>query len=130
MINYSPVEHKKYKYRLDKEHIQKIKGFQKFKNEYIELNYDEVRIKEGYMWDGATCAINTRNFMIGSLVHDVMYQCIRESNWVKREKKAFKKFADLLLKEIVISCGMSRVRANIIYMGVCAFGNIFGKLKI
>lgn len=130
MIKYSKVKHKKYKYRLDEEHIEEINGFQNFKNEYIELSYDQVKIKEGYMWDGATCAINTKNFMTGSLVHDVMYQCIRESNWTKIEKRAFKKFADLLLKKIVISYGMSKVRANVIYAGVLAFGGVFGKLKI
>jgi len=37
-------------------------------------------IKAGYSWDGPSgSAIDTKNFMQGSLVHDALYQLLREN---------------------------------------------------
>ena len=41
-----------------------------------------LQIAAGYAWDGASGpTIDTRNSMIASLVHDALYQLIREDNY-------------------------------------------------
>jgi len=38
-----------------------------------------LKIKTGYSWDGPSWpAIDTKNFMQGSLIHDALYQLMRE----------------------------------------------------
>lgn len=70
-------------------------------------------IKKGYAWDGPSGpAIDTRNFMRGSLVHDALYQLIREGYNVDR------KAADNILYDICLEDGMSYIRAWWVYVGV------------
>jgi len=78
-----------------------------------------LRISAGYAWDGPSGpTIDTKNFMRGSLVHDVLYQAIRIGcltvNW--------KEHADILLRDICIEDGMSKLRAWWVYQGVHKFG--------
>ena len=49
-------------------------------NDYIALDPQGVlRIAKGYAWDGPSGpTLDTRNFMRGSLVHDALYQLMRE----------------------------------------------------
>ena len=83
---------------------------------YINLNMmGTLTIKSGYAWDGPSGpAIDTLNFMRGSLVHDALYQLMREgilnANWRKR--------ADEELRRICREDGMSWIRAWWIYYGV------------
>ena len=53
-------------------------------NAYCTFNTTgELVIDEGYEWDGPSGpAIDTDNFMDGSLVHDLLYQLMREK-WLK-----------------------------------------------
>ena len=49
------------------------------KHEFFELCTNGILyIYKDYFWDGATCAIDTPDFMEASLVHDVAYQALRE----------------------------------------------------
>jgi hypothetical protein len=86
------------------------------------LIIDEVgnlSIKKGYSWDGPSGpTIDTKNFMKGSLIHDALYQLMRE-NIIPQN---FRKKADEILREICLECGMSKIRAWWVYMGVRAFG--------
>lgn len=83
---------------------------------YINLNMmGTLTIKSGYAWDGPSGpAIDTLNFMRGSLVHDALYQLMREgilnANWRKR--------ADEELRRICREDSMSWIRAWWIYYGV------------
>ena len=49
-------------------------------NDYIALDpQGALRIAKGYAWDGPSGpTLDTRNFMRGSLVHDALYQLMRE----------------------------------------------------
>ncbi len=65
-----------------------------------------------YAWDGPSfLAIDTKNAMRGSLVHDALYQLFREG---KLDRK-YRKRADELLRDICIEDGMSKVRAKTWY---------------
>lgn len=84
--------------------------------EYLTLDRQgRLTIKEGYAWDGPSGpAIDTRNFMRGSLVHDACYQLIRERHLGPECREA----ADRVLRTICLEDGMSSVRAWWVYWGV------------
>lgn len=78
-------------------------------------------INSGYAWDGPSGpTIDTKNFMRGSLVHDALYQLMREGglDWIFREK------ADNLLRDICIQDGMSKARAWVVFNSVRFFGEL------
>lgn len=74
-------------------------------------------IKPGYAWDGPSGpTIDTDNFMIGSLIHDVLYELMRNelvphNRW--RE-------ADMELDHINKQCGMSWYRRWWVRKGLLA----------
>ena len=77
-----------------------------------------LTIKAGYAWDGPSGpAIDTLNFMRGSLVHDVLYQMIRLGHL----DRGARVIADDLLKKICIQDGMSKARAWWVYWAVKTF---------
>lgn len=79
-----------------------------------------LTLKEGYAWDGPSGpAIDTPTFMRGSLVHDALYQLMREGH-LDRERT--RPWTDRLLYRICREDGMSRIRALIVYLGVILFG--------
>ena len=92
------------------------------KTDYIELTKNgRLTIKKGYAWDGPSGpAIDTRNFMRGSLVHDALYQLMRE-RFLK--KKKYRKPADNLLRKMCREDGMFCIRSNWVYIGVRLFGD-------
>ena len=84
-------------------------------NEFVILVCGCVMVKEGYAWDGASGpAVDTVTFLRGSLVHDALYQLMREGLL----PKSFRRAADSLLRDICIEGGMSRVRAWYVYRAV------------
>jgi hypothetical protein len=87
---------------------------------FIKLSTNGILyIYAGYAWDGASgVAVDTKNFMRGSLVHDAFYQLMRQG------KIAFehRDYADKLLKRICMEDGMSSFRANNVYYAVKLFG--------
>ena len=76
-----------------------------------------LRIRKGYAWDGASSAFDSADFMRGSLVHDALYQLIREGYLAKTHRK----YADILLRDICTEDGMNRVRAWYVYHAVRLF---------
>lgn len=79
-----------------------------------------LRVRAGYAWDGPSGpTIDTKTFMRGSLVHDALYQLIREGYL----DPSYRKYADNLLKEICREDGMSWLRAQWVYLGVSKFGS-------
>lgn len=79
-----------------------------------------LTIRQGYAWDGPSGpTFDTKNFMRGSLVHDALYQLMRQGYLnidINRNK------ADRLLKYICKEDGMSSLRAWWVYQGVNTFG--------
>jgi len=81
----------------------------------------ELTIKRGYAWNGPTGpTLDTKDFMRGSLVHDALYQLIRE-NYISME---YRNYADSLLKTICLEDGMSKFRAWYIHLAVRRFGGL------
>jgi hypothetical protein len=75
--------------------------------------------KKGYAWDGASGpAFDTKNIMRGSLVHDALYQLMREEKIGQDQRLK----ADKILKEICLEAGMSKLRAWWVFQGVRIFG--------
>lgn len=88
--------------------------------DFVTLDKDgTLVINPGYAWDGASGpTFDTRNSMIGSLVHDVGYQLIRLGKLGAEEKRYF----DGLLEEICIEDGMFTWRARLWRWAVLKFG--------
>ena len=83
---------------------------------WFNMSTDGVlKVNSGYAWDGPSGpTFDTRNFMRGSLIHDVLYQAMRLEALPMR----FRGDADVLLKMICIEDGMSKLRAWWVYQGV------------
>jgi hypothetical protein len=80
----------------------------------------KLHIMPGYAWDGASGpAIDTTNFRNGSLVHDVLYQMMRQGAIPRTEKN--RETADQILRRICREDGMSTVRAGWVYWAVQTF---------
>ena len=84
--------------------------------DYIGLTASgALTVKKGYAWDGPSGpTIDTKTFMRGSLVHDALYQLMRE----KHIEGKWRKKADLELKKICLDDGMSRLRAWYVHRAV------------
>lgn len=85
---------------------------------WVTVNGGAITVKQGYCWDGASCAIDTADFMIPSLVHDALYQLIRLQHVETKHRLS----ADRILKDLCLLYGMSRFRANYVYFAVRMFG--------
>lgn len=121
-IRYRKIDGYKYelKYPLVV-HLEEIRpaGELAIETTYISLSLTgDLVIREHYCWDGPSGpAIDTRNFMRGSLVHDALYQLIRMGLLPKSRKGD----ADQLLRRMCIEDGMSWVRAAWVYTAVKTF---------
>jgi len=108
-----------YKYQLCKTYTvwTEIRPPRVIKTQFICLTPDGLlRIRRGYAWDGPSGpAIDTPNFMRGSLVHDAFYQLMREGYL---DPEQYRRPADQLLRDICIEDGMTRIRACWVYLGV------------
>jgi len=112
-----------YKYQLmdDYLHQTDIKPEQDINYKFMSLDANGVLMaRKAYAWDGPSgIAIDTPNFMRGSLVHDVLYQMMRLGALDANEHR---KRADEILREICLEDGMSSFRAWYVYQGVRLFG--------
>lgn len=111
----------KYKYQLQQDYVVKtsIKPGKRIVTSpipFIILEIDgTLIIKSGYCWDGPSGpTIDGTDFMRGSLVHDALYQLMRDGYI----KKSNRKKSDKILKNICIEDGMSKRYASIIYRAV------------
>ena len=112
MIEYRSLRN--WKYQLTKDymiHTGIVVG-KDIKTDFIDLTKEGIlTVFRGYCWDGASGGIDTRNFMRGSLVHDCGCQLIEEGLLDKRYRPKF----DLLLKDLLLEEGMSKIRAEWVY---------------
>ncbi len=107
-----------YKYQLAAEyrgHLD-IKLQAPINTEWWSIDEDGgFAISAGYAWDGPSGpTIDTRTFMRGSLVHDMLYQAMR----IGLLSPAFKDAADAELRQICLADGMHIWRAWYVWRGV------------
>ena len=116
MIEYK--KRRKYKYTLHRKYECNIRiGVTApiiTKHIHLGINGD-IFIKAGYSWDGPSGpAIDTKNFMRASLIHDALYQLMREGLLdISRRKET-----DKVMYNICREDGMSKPRAWWAYQGV------------
>jgi hypothetical protein len=107
-----------YKYQLAADFVVKTAVLppQSINHDFVYLTSNGVlAIKAGYAWDGPSGpTIDTKNFMRGSLIHDALYQLMRE----KLLDCGWRETADKELRRFCREDGMSWIRAWWVYQGV------------
>ena len=129
---------RKYKYELTQDHTMWLRdlpaGIQlkEHRSKYIELTKNShgewwLTVKKGYQWDGTSgyITIDTKSSMRGGLIHDVLFQLMRERvlaqncfEWVNR-----------LFRKILLEDGFSRFRASYYFFAVQHFARRFARPK-
>jgi len=108
-----------YKYQLKESYCCCVNIFPELDiiTEFITLRTTgKLEIKSGYAWDGPSGpTIDTKNFMRGSLVHDALYQLMREG---LLNPAVYRLVADSELKRICLEDGMSEIRAWYVFRAV------------
>jgi hypothetical protein len=97
--------------------------------EYIGItDCGAMLIAKGYCWDGASSiAKDTKTIMRGSLIHDALYQLMREGVLPQSARKR----ADEIMREICLEDGMSRFRAWYVYTALrLPIGNKHAKSNV
>lgn len=123
-MDYKKIKDSKYKYELVNQYSiqlpeELIPGSEILTDYIIISSAGWMTVKNGYQWDGASGpTIDSKGSMRGSLVHDALYQLIRE----KRLPKSCRKDADQLFKKICNQDGLGWFRAGYYYWGVRLFG--------
>ena len=110
-----------YKYQLEKDFITEVEIFgESITSLYIELRPDGyLLIRKGYAWDGPSGpTIDTKSFMRGALVHDALYQLMREHNL----NRNYRSTADDIMRKFCIKDGMNYITAWASWFGVRLFG--------
>ena len=80
-----------------------------------------LTIRKYYCWDGPSGpTFDTKTFMRGALVHDALYQLMREK---QLDYKIYRAPADELLRKLCREDGMSKVRVWYVYHSVSKFGS-------
>lgn len=114
---------KGYKYQLTEDYAVNldINKTINIRDGLLAISGDHLLIRAGYAWDGPSGpAIDTKNFMRGSLIHDALYQLIRRKHLAK---DPFRLIADDILRKVCREDGMSALRAWWVYHGVRVFGD-------
>lgn len=86
---------------------------------FIELSRDGLLVvKEKYAWDGATAIIDTKYNLRASLVHDALYQLMREELLSRDQRVA----ADKLFRKLCVEDGVFPIIASGYYWALRKFG--------
>ncbi len=114
-----------YKYQLDKNYSIQTEIFPDAPiddGQFIQLGLDGVlHIRRGYAWDGTSGpVIDTPENMRASLVHDALYQLMR-NEWL--DHRQHKESADQLFKAICIEDGIDEKIAKIYYLALQVAGH-------
>jgi hypothetical protein len=109
-----------YKYQLVEDYAVDtcLVGFEVIQELFQLSKGGRLTIHAGYAWDGASGpTFDTADSMRGSLVHDVLYQMMREGFI----PVTCKDLADWIFYQILIEDGMSESRAGIWHMAVSRY---------
>lgn len=127
-ICYQHLHSGDYKYELTRDYPGQDTGItgREGGNPFVHIAADgKLDIQTGYAWDGPSGpAIDTDSFMRGSLVHDALYQLMRER---VLDHRADRKAADVLLRRLCREDGMWPIRAWYVYRSVRWFGGSSAK---
>ena len=109
-----------YKYHLKADYrvqLRFIRPTHDIESEFITLTHDGwLTIWHGYAWDGPSGpTIDTKSGMRGSLVHDALYQLMRDG-WLSRDE--FRQKADREFYVILLEDKMNLARATAWFAGV------------
>ena len=111
-----------WKYKLEEayEDVLPIRSLVDIKTAYITLlNNGYFVLKKNYAWDGPSGpAIDSKNFMRPSAVHDALYSLMRDGYL---SPEIYKEPADRLLYNMCLEDGMSQIRAWWVYAAVKTF---------
>lgn len=111
-----------FKYKLTEDYFIDLP--EKFRSHYIntpfiKLHKTRLYIIKGYRWDGPSGpTLDVRSFMRGSLIHDALYQLIREG----RLEKRLRRDADKLLRSHCREDGMNWLYSYVVYKALRLFG--------
>ena len=109
---------KGYKYDTQADEHLDIEIYEKAHNDYIWLEDGHLVILKGYAWDGASGpTIDDKTNMKASLIHDALYQLMRE----ELIERTHRKYIDQLFRDICLTNGMNRFRAWYYYKAVRMF---------
>lgn len=112
-------------YQLDVRYTQELPIFPDMPiiSREISISIDgQLMVASGYQWDGPSGpAFDTPDFMRASLVHDALYQLMREG----RLPMHYRNVADEQLWQIARADGMPWWRAAWCFLGVRLFGEQF-----
>lgn len=93
-------------------------------SDYVYLCDDNIFIRKGYAWDGASGPTwDDKTNYDSSLVHDALYQLMREGELPRSYRKA----ADEELRDISMDHGMNPTRAKLWYAAVRLFSGKYAK---
>ena len=87
----------------------------------------KLSICRGYAWDGPSGAPDCSFLMRGSLVHDALYQLMRERSKQFCHRR-YRKDADILMKEMCREDGMWKWAAWLMYRVLRVVGRRWAKL--
>lgn len=90
-------------------------------NGYVRLHTDGgLALTGGYAWDGPSGPIaHDRTIMRGSLIHDALYQLLREGLLAPAQREQ----ADRVLHQACLDDGMPAWKAWLVFKAVRLFGN-------
>ncbi|WP_273430243.1 hypothetical protein [Chitinibacter tainanensis] len=115
-----------YKYTLDTPYqlLTPLRPLEAVGNGFLRLHPDgTLAIAAHYSWDGASGPMpDLPSIVRGSLVHDALYQLIREGALAA---KPHRREADQLLRSLCLADGMSYLLAQWVYLCVRVFGGLF-----
>ena len=107
-----------YKYQLAEDYTVELRHnpVKNIETDYCKITVGgKLTIKKGYAWDGPSGpTIDTKNSMRAALVHDVIYQLMRE----KLISRTFRKHCDMEFYQMLREDGMSWFRAKLWYRSV------------
>ena len=112
-----------YKYQLAESYQIRIviKPKSAIKTDFIDLDIQgNLEVKKGYAWDGPSGPVkDTEENMRASLVHDALYQLMRNN---ELNSRTHRKAADKEFKDICQADGVSNFRASVYYKTLRSFG--------
>ena len=106
-----------YKYQLAESYECDVGVYPKedVESEFIRLSHlGELLIKKGYSWNGADVVIDTKSVKRASLIHDSLYQLMRQG----LIRQSYWTVADLEFKRVCLEDGMMGVRAWYMHRGL------------
>jgi hypothetical protein len=114
-----------YKYQVMKDYniqlnLTPLKAIRRKLAKFLSLSpHGLLNIRTFYAWDGPSGpTIDSSDFMRGSLVHDALYQLMREG---VLDYKVHRQRADEILREHCLEDGMGSFRAWYVYQAVHLF---------